>query len=102
MLPDMKRELHLYLAAAKSAPIFDKSDVEAFTDSVLTWWRTNGKTFPAWALAAKVAFVISPNSAMCERVFAMLKCMFGEGQMRILSDIIQAAIMLRYNRRCVG
>lgn len=102
MLPGMKRELPLYLAAAKHAPIFDKSDVEAFTNSLLTWWRTNGKAFPAWALAARVAFAISPNSAMCERVFALIKTMFGEQQMSALADLLQAALMLRFNGRRVG
>ena len=37
-----------------------------------------------------------------ERVFALIKNMFGEQQMFSLSDIIQAALMLRYNGRRVG
>ena len=53
MLPGMKRELPLYLAAAQGAPVFDKSSLDDFTDAVLLWWRTNGKSFPAWALAAR-------------------------------------------------
>ena len=91
-----------YLAAAKNAPVFDKSDVDAFTDKLLKWWRTNAKVFPAWALAARVAFAISPNSACCERVFALLKSMYGDQQMSVLADLIQAALMLRYNGRRVG
>ena len=43
-----------------------------------------------------------PNSASCERVFALLKSMFGEEQMSALTDYIQSALMLRYNKRCVG
>ena len=42
----------------------------------------------AWALAARVAFAISPNSAACESVFALLKNMFGEQQMSVLKDYI--------------
>ena len=102
MLPDLKCELPLYLAAAATAPVFDKSNVEDFTNALLTWWRTNGKTFPAWALAARVAFAISPNSAACERVFALVKTMFGEEQMSALADMIQAALMLRSNKRVLG
>ena len=102
MLAGMKRELPLYLAAALGAPVFDKSSVDDFTNSILAWWRTNGKSFPAWALAARVAFAISPNSAACERVFALLKNMFGEQQMSVLKDYIQAALMLRSNKRIVG
>ena len=73
----------------KGAMVFDKTHVESFTNDLLEWWRVNGKSFPAWAEAARVAFSISPNSASCERVFALLKH-------------IQAALMLRYNGRCVG
>ena len=102
MLPAMKRELPAYLAAAQNAPVFDKSDVDSFTDKLLAWWRTNGKSFPAWALAARVAFAISPNSASCERVFAQVKIMFGETQMSALADIIQSSLMLRINGRRVG
>ena len=102
MLPGMQRELHLYLSAAQGAPVFDKSSVDDFTNALLTWWRTNGKSFPAWALAARVAFAISPNSAACERVFALVKNMFGEQQMTALADMIQAALMLRNNHRRLG
>ena len=38
----------------------------------------------------------------CERVFALIKTMFGEQQMLSLSDMIQAALMLRSNGRRVG
>lgn len=55
----------------------------------------------SWALGARVAFAISPNSASCERIFALLKMMFGEEQMSALADYIQAALMLRYKGRRV-
>ena len=56
----------------------------------------------AWALAARIVFAISPNSASCERVFALLKNLFGEQQMLALADYVQAALMLNYNDRMVG
>ena len=34
--------------------------------------------------------------------FSLLKWMFGDQQMSALADIIQAALMLRYNKRIVG
>ena len=55
-----------------------------------------------WALAARMVFAISPNSASCERVFSLLKLMFGNEQMSTLADAICAALMLRYNDRMVG
>ena len=48
------------------------------------------------------AAAISPNSASCERVFALLRRLFGEEQMRALADYIQASLMLNYNKREVG
>ena len=66
------------------------------------WWRVNGKAFPAWATAARIAFAITPNSASCERVFSLLEEMFGPQQDASLADELRAAIMLAYNKRRVG
>ena len=43
-------------------------------------------------------FALSPNSASCERVFSLLKVLFGETQMSALADYIRAALMLNYKR----
>ena len=102
LLTGMKQELPVYLAAARSAPAFDPSDVEAFTEGVLSWWRTNGNLFPKWAYAARIAFTLTPNSADCERVFSRVKQMFGDQQMRALGDQLRAALMLAFNKREVG
>ena len=102
MLNDLKQQLPQYKAAAASAPAFDKASVADYSDAILSWWRTSSSTFPAWALAARIVFAISPNSASCERVFALLKNLFGEQQMLSLADYVQAALMLNYNKRCVG
>ena len=51
---------------------------------------------------AKRVFAIPPNSAASERVFALLEAMFGKDQDASLSDMLQAALMLRYNKRTVG
>ena len=37
-----------------------------------------------------------------ERVFSLLEAMFGKDQDASLSDMIQGALMLRYNKRTVG
>ena len=44
----------------------------------------------------------TPNSAAAERVLSLLKLMFGDLQMSTLADMIQSALMLRYNGRKVG
>ena len=71
-------------------------------DIGLQWWRENGGGFKQWALAARIVFAISPNSASCERVFSLLKLMYGDQQLSTLADAIRAALMLRYNDRVVG
>ena len=54
------------------------------------------------ALAARIVFAISPNSASCERFFSLLERLFDEEQWSSLADMIQAALMLVYNDRRVG
>ena len=77
----------------QSAGIFDTTDVESFTNKILGWWRTNGSSFPAWALAARITFSLTPNSAACERIFSLLKLMFGEQQ-------LSALVGIRSHSRC--
>ena len=79
-------------------------DVEQFTKDVLvlSFWANHGKEFPTWAHAMQIVGSFTPNSAAAERVFSMLKLMFGDTQMSALADMIQAALMLRYNKRKVG
>ena len=48
------------------------------------------------------AGAVSPNSASCERVFALLKNLFGDESMSALADYLQAGLMLNYNKRQVG
>ena len=70
----------------------DHTDVDKFTKDVLLWWANNGKEFPTWALAMQIVGSFTPNSAAAERVFSMLKRMFGDMQMTALADMIQAAL----------
>ena len=62
MLVRLKQQLPQYLSAAANAPAFNKGSVADYSNAILDWWRTNGTSFPAWALAARVVFAISPNS----------------------------------------
>ena len=73
----LKAQLPAYVAAASHAAI-NSDDVDDFSDAVLAWWHAHNKSFPAWASAARVAFSISPNSASCERVFSLLRVIYGE------------------------
>ena len=64
--------------------------------------KLNAQTLKAWSKAAKIVFAIPPTSAASERVFALLKNMFGDNQILSLGDYIEAALMLAYNERKVG
>lgn len=101
-LTQMKAQLPVYLQRAVGFTP-DYSDVESFTTSVLGWWKANGDSaISAWKDAARIVFAISPNSASCERVFSLLKTMFGDQQMSSLADYIHAALTLHYNGRKIG
>ena len=54
------------------------------------------------AVAARIVFALSPNSASCERVFALLKRMYSEEQLSSLADAISTSLMLAYNARRIG
>ena len=104
LIDKMKAELPFYLSACSSASlVVDHGDVKEFTTKVLKWWALADKSkFPAWAVAARIVFSFTPNSAACERVFSLLKFMFGDQQWAALGDYIQAALMPKYNERAVG
>ena len=102
LAPALKAEVDAYRVAARSAPTMDHKDVKAFTAAVRSFWRTHGTKMPTWRKAAKIVFTIPPTSAASERVFSLLEAMFGKDHDAALSDLIQGALMLRYNKRHVG
>ena len=98
---ELLKELPGYLVAAKNF-VVDHKDIEVFTTSVLNWWANHGSKFPTWAKAAQIVFSFTPNSAAAERVFSLLKIFLGDTRETSLADVIQATLMLRYNKRVVG
>jgi hypothetical protein len=101
LIEGMLTELDKYIIAAHDFEA-DPADIEAFTTSVLAFWRTHRCALPMWAKAARIVFALSPNSASCERVFSLLASMFTPEQKATLGDALQASLMLRYNKREVG
>ena len=49
-----------------------------------------------------MAFSMTCTSAAAERVFSLVEAMYGHEQRSALADQLQAALMLRYNKRMVG
>ena len=98
LITGMKSEVHAYLTACVGV-VVDTSSMEAFTNSVLLFWRRNGHKFPTWAAAARIMFSMTPNSASAERVFSLLKAMFGDAaRASSLSDLVQGSLMLKFNK----
>ena len=99
----LQREFPAYQVAVKGATI-DQTETKynhAFTDGVLHWWRVNGNKFAAWAQVAQIILALTCSSAGAERVFSMLKAMFGDQQSDVMADYIQTTIMLCANKRRV-
>ena len=99
----LQRGLPTYTAAANGFSI-DHGDVGDFTIGILSWWKSCASEVGAWSEVARITFAMAPNSAGAERVFSLLKILFGSNQGTSLSDYIRGSIMLRYNntRRANG
>ena len=97
LIEGMKSEVHAYLTACMGV-VVDTTSMESFTNSILLFWRRNGQKFPTWAVAAHIMFAMTPNSASAERVFSLLKAMFGDARASSLSDLIQGSLMLKFNK----
>lgn len=105
LIEGMKQELKEYITAAKNyeaATDADLSSAKEFDKSVLQFWAKNNTKFKTWAIAARIVFSLSANSAACERVFSMLKLFYGEQRDAALADQIESSLMLAYNGRALG
>lgn len=104
LVPKLQEERHSYLNACANVTIdhTETSEDHTFTEQVLKFFSQNTTEFPTWAKAARIVFAFTPNSAGAERVFSLLKAMFGSDQTEALMDYVQTAVMLRYNKRDVG
>ena len=102
LLDGLKQELPAYLSAAATCPALNRSDVGEYTEAVLAFYRAYNPRSPTWAKAARIIFAMAPSSAASERVFSLVKNMFGKDQLAAMADFIQGSLMLRYNKRRVG
>ena len=96
LLTDLERDLPLLLAAAHGFTA-DHGSVDNFTESVLGWYKNHSSEIVAWAGASLIVFLFTPSSAAAERVFSLLKALFGSDQDVALADYIQGSMMVRYN-----
>jgi hypothetical protein len=92
----LKRDLPTYIAAANGVSI-DNGDEGEFTKEILSWWKSNASEVGAWSEVARITLAIAQTSAGVERVFSLLKILFGSNQGTALSKYIRGSIMLRYS-----
>ena len=64
--------------------------------------QPHARSLPGANKAARIAFTLTCTFAAAERVFSLVKAMFGTEQLSLLADQVQAGAMLRYNKRTVG
>lgn len=103
LLPGMKQELPKYIIAAQEFNSdANLNDMQQYTQGILRFWSKHRANLPTWAKAAQIVFSLSPSSAGCERVFSLLKHMFGEQRDSSFADQIEVALMLAYNKRSYG
>lgn len=86
----LMEELPVYLVAATNAVIDGET-------SRLKWWKRQVR-LPTWQRVAMIVFTLLPSSAPAERVFSLLQASIGQLQGNMLSDQIEASLMLQYNR----
>ena len=63
----------------------------------LQWWMLHGNKVPAWKLAARMVFSMSPSSAAVERVFSLLSNVVLDTQESMKVDYLRLVLMLGYN-----
>jgi hypothetical protein len=88
LLARLQRDLAIYIAAPNGVFI-DHGDEGDFTKGVLSWWKSHASEVGAWSEAARIALAMAPNSARAERVFSLLKILFGSNQDTALFDYIR-------------
>jgi hypothetical protein len=99
-LPPYVIAVKSFVAGSEKPPAED--DMKAFTTRVLGFWARNHRKLPFLAIAARIVFSWTPNSAACERVFSLLKAFFGTDRDASLADQISVALKLSYNERRLG
>ena len=85
----------------KHTPLF-RSHFDCAEVTLTSWPSIRKGSLLIFYHCLLIIFTFLPNSAMSERVFALVKNMFGSDQLSTLADFLQASLMLASNGRKVG
>ena len=91
----LRQEVTSLLLSCNGTPLPEKMDDYKF----LRFHWKHKKDRPYCYKAAKVVAITQPSSATVERVFSMLRAMFGEQQTSMKGDKKSLGLKYRYNRR---
>ena len=91
----LKKELGSYLAECLASKEIEKNPPKDF----LQFHHERKGARPIFAETVRILVLIQPSSAAAERAFSILNSTFTPFQSPALKDLVQTAIMLRYNKR---
>lgn len=87
LIQNIKAELPIYFAHSENA---------SFDIDVIKWWFEKRHVLRKfYESIIPIAVIFQPTSAAAERVFAMLKWMFGEDQASLLQDYKESSLIMR-------
>ena len=89
-LAGMEQEWDEYKALSAGVPV---------KQNVLHFFKLHQEALPTIAAVVCDLAVIPSSSVACERVFSLLRNMFGDRQYHSLQDYISTSVMLRSNKR---
>jgi hypothetical protein len=63
------------------------------------FWVQHKVELPNWFHWARIAFTVVPTSASVERLFSVLKRVFGDLSEHAYEDLVELSCLLKYNSR---
>jgi len=89
---ELESELKSYLEEV--GLVDDKKEL----DDIASFWRANAHETPVLARLYQRLLLVQPSSATAERVFSLFTSSFNNRQDSALVDVIEASLMLQFNR----
>lgn len=90
----LKKELPSYIADSKGSLIS--------SENLAPWHYSNRSKRPVFYQTFLLLMLVQPSSAAIERVFSLLKSSFSHLQMHTFMDLVEASLLLQYNKRILG
>jgi hypothetical protein len=80
-------------------PLPGNTAISEMHDHLMSFWKLVGTQLPEWTDLASHSLLYLPSSAPVERVFSILKRVYGDSQMSMLEETVESSCMLIYNNR---